>query len=880
MKIFKLPLAGLLFCTAPLLAGCGTSDKPEAPVSLTWEMGTGNAEPGYYENSFVLKNISGAPLPRNWTIYYSQLPRNVKQIGNPAVKVEPVNGNFFKMYPTESFTPLAPGDSMRITFLCSYKIDRNSHAPEGTYWVATADGKESSPLPVTLNTLVLPSPESLPGYPDATKIYESNLRLENVSALQPWDILPSVKKATPAEGAVVLDGKVALAYPDAYAVEARLLKEKLSALYGLEVVDKAPVTIALETLADKAKAVNDEYYDMVIDSDRIKISAATPHGVFNGTQTLLAMLKGKEAPYRLDAMSVEDYPDLLYRGQMIDIARNFTTVDNLKKLVDVFASYKMNVLHFHFSDDEAWRLEIPGLEELTAVGSRRGHTTDESRCLYPCYDGGYDPDAATVGNGYYSREDFIGLLRYAAERHIRVIPEIESPGHARAAIVSMKARYNKYKDTDVEKAAEYLLSEPEDTSRYASVQYYTDNVINVAMPSTYRFMEKVIQELAAMYREAGVPLATVHLGGDEVARGVWLGSPKCQALMKEKGMTKPHDLAEHFITQMADIMQRNGLKFSGWQEVALGHTEEAHRQLRTQAAGVYCWNTVPGYDEVVYQIANNGYPVILCNVGNFYMDMAYNGHPDERGLDWGGYVDESVSFSMLPFSIYRSLRTDGAGNPVDLDMAYNGHPDERGLDWGGYVDESVSFSMLPFSIYRSLRTDGAGNPVDLDAAEKGKTVLTAEGRKNILGVQGQLFAETIRSFNGVEYLLFPKIMGLAERGWNAYPAWEELRGAQEQQAFNKALALYYEKISDMEMPYWARNGINFRLPHPGLLVKDGKLYANVAIRGAEIRYTTDGSEPDAQSALWEAPVPCHAPVVKAKTFCQGKESLPITLKTE
>ena len=198
------------------------------------------------------------------------------------------------------------------------------------------------------------------------------------------------------------------------------------------------------------------------------------------------------------------------------------------------------------------------------------------------------------------------------------------------------------------KATEYLLSEPEDTSRYESVQYYTDNVINVALPSSYRFMEKVIRELAAMYKEAGVPLSTVHLGGDEVAHGVWLGSPKCMALMKEKGMTKPHDLAEYFITQMADIMQKNGLKFSGWQEVALGHTEEAHRQLKSQAAGVYCWNTVPGYEEVVYRIANDGYPVILCNVGNFYMDMAYNGHPDERGLDWGGYVDEAVSFSMLP----------------------------------------------------------------------------------------------------------------------------------------------------------------------------------------------------------------------------------------
>lgn len=545
------------------------------------------------------------------------------------------------------------------------------------------------------------------------------------------------------------------------------------------------------------------------------------------------MLKGKQTPYLLEAVSIRDYPDLAYRGQMIDIARNFTAPENLKKLVDIFASYKLNVLHFHFCDDEAWRLEIPGLEELTAVGSRRGHTTDESQCLYPCYDGGYDPDAKTVGNGYYSREEFIDLLKYAAERHVRIVPEIESPGHARAAIVSMKARYNKYFETDPGKATEYILSEPEDTSRYVSVQYYTDNVMNVALPSTYRFMEKVIQELNAMYQEAGLSLYTVHLGGDEVPRGVWMGSPKCQELMKEKGMTKAHDLSEYFITQMADVMQKNGLKFSGWQEVALGHTEEAHQQLRGQAAGVYCWNTVPGSDEVVYQTANNGYPVILCNVGNFYMDMAYNGHPDERGLDWGGYVDESVSFSMLPFSIYRSLRVDMAGNPIDLNNA-----------------------------------------------EKGKTALTEIGKKHIMGVQGQLFAETIRSFDGVEYLLFPKILGLAERGWNAHPAWENLSDIREEQAFNQALALYYEKISKSEMPYWAKNGINFRLPQPGLLVKDGNLYANVAIDGAEVRYTTDGSEPTAQSTLWKEPVKCGSLVVKAKTFYQGKESLTIILNVE
>ena len=576
--------------------------------------------------------------------------------------------------------------------------------------------------------------------------------------------------------------------------------------------------------------MDDRGSDVHVHRDRTR---ADPHGIFNGTQTLLSMLKDKQTPYLLEAVSIRDYPDLAYRGQMIDIARNFTAPENLKKLVDIFASYKLNVLHFHFCDDEAWRLEIPGLEELTAVGSRRGHTTDESQCLYPCYDGGYDPDAKTVGNGYYSREEFIDLLKYAAERHVRIVPEIESPGHARAAIVSMKARYNKYFETDPGKATEYMLSEPEDTSRYVSVQYYTDNVMNVALPSTYRFMEKVIQELNAMYQEAGLSLYTVHLGGDEVPRGVWMGSPKCQELMKEKGMTKAHDLSEYFITQMADVMQKNGLKFSGWQEVALGHTEEAHQQLRGQAAGVYCWNTVPGSDEVVYQTANNGYPVILCNVGNFYMDMAYNGHPDERGLDWGGYVDESVSFSMLPFSIYRSLRVDMAGNPIDLNNA-----------------------------------------------EKGKTALTEIGKKHIMGVQGQLFAETIRSFDGVEYLLFPKILGLAERGWNAHPAWENLSDIREEQAFNQALALYYEKISKSEMPYWAKNGINFRLPQPGLLVKDGNLYANVAIDGAEVRYTTDGSEPTAQSTLWKEPVKCGSLVVKAKTFYQGKESLTIILNVE
>ena len=172
----------------------------------------------------------------------------------------------------------------------------------------------------------------------------------------------------------------------------------------------------------------------------------------------------------------------------------------------------------------------------------------------------------------------------------------------------------------------------------------------------------------------------------------------------------------------------------------------------------------------------------------------------------------------------------------------------------------------------------AGNPVNLDIAEKGKTTLTALGKERIVGVQAQLFAETIREFQWVEYYIFPKILGLVERGWNTHPAWEKLSGEKEQQAFNRDLALFYSKVSDREMPYWASRSINFRLPHPGLCIKEGMLYANTPIRGGEIRYTTDGTEPTLHSELWQAPVACDATTVMAKLFYLNKESVTSTLK--
>lgn len=816
-------------CLLLMMAGGCTPVKKKAPVSLTWQMSTRDVGKGWYENSFVLKNNSDAPLTGDWAIYFSQHPRKIQQDDDAPVRVQVVNATHCKMTPAEGYAALAPGDSLSVVYRCRGEVPNRSMIPESPYWVVGADGEEQQPLAVSLMTSPLPTAVSQNA--SAGVLYESNRRILAAMSDEEMavEVIPAVKQAVRGEGVLQLQGRVAVETHADFSTESRLLQEKLISLYGLQVDASADVRITLQYLPEKAVAVNEEYYELTVSPAGVCIAAATAHGVFNGTQTLLALLKGQQSPYVLSAVAIKDYPDLLYRGQMLDIARNFVPVTDVKKLIDVLASYKLNTFHFHFSDDEGWRLEIPGLEELTDVSSRRGHTMDETDCLYPAYDGHYDPLALTTGNGYYTREAFIDLLRYAAERHVNVIPEIESPGHARAAIVAMKARYRKYMATDSVKACEYLLNDWQDSSVYRSAQWYTDNVMNVALPSTYRFMEKVIAEVKQMYVEAGVPLVAVQIGGDEVANGAWMGSPKCKELMQAKSMTQPRELSEYFVKRVIDCLAKQHIPFGGWQEVAMGRSKETDAYLSEHASGIYCWKTTTkdGMDEIVYKMANKGYPVILCNVTNFYMDLAYEEHPDEPGHYWGGYVNEAKSFSALPYSVYRSIRTNLMSDKEHLGT--------------------------------------------------GKTRLTEEGRKQIKGVQGTLFAETIRDYRWVEYYLFPKLMGLAERGWLASPAWETAEGEKEQQLFEQDLAFYYKRIAEREMPYWQLCGINYRLPYPGIRIENDTLYANTPIRGAEIRYTTDGTEPVETSMLWQSPVSCPASTVKAKLFCHDKQSVTVTV---
>jgi hexosaminidase len=379
----------------------------------------------------------------------------------------------------------------------------------------------------------------------------------------------------------------------------------------------------------------------------------------------------------------------------------------------------------------------------------------EEAYLLPSYDGNVEPDDMTsASNGHLSKEDYIEILKYAWERRIAVIPEFDTPGHSRAAIKAMEAYAKRTGDES------FLLSDKNDVSEYVSVQYYKDNALNVALPSTYRFIDVVFDNLIAYHKEAGVPLPAIHVGGDEVPHGAWVGSEPCQEIMAQRGWDNIELLKSYYIENVLDIAEARGVKISGWQELVMDLEDHVYERMKKNLYSVNFWHTGDGQEEYPYHYANDNVPVILSNMTNTYMDFAYTTDKTERGLSWGGFVDERRSFCLLPYDIYRSVRWSDHGKIRDI-------------------------ANLP----------------------DGKTQL--EKKENIVGVQAQLWTETVRSFDHVTSYIFPKVCGVFERAWNASPVWEGTTVADDP-AFMSALDKYYSTVVDHEMPYYEEQGVAYR----------------------------------------------------------------------
>src|SRR2546426_361912 len=433
-------------------------------------------------------------------------------------------------------------------------------------------------------------------------------------------------------------------------------------------------------------------------------------------------------------------------------------------------------------------------------------------------------DAPRFGyRGFISHADYVEIVGYASARHIEVIPEIEMPGHARAAITAMKAN------------EQYRLNDPEDRSVYTSVQGYPDNVMNPALESTYRFIERVVGDLAAMHREAGAPLRHIHMGGDEVPAGVWVGSPAVQAYMQAHGLTSVEDFWFVFYGRVEQILKAQGLLPSGWEEIAVRKTQrDGHRttipnpDFAARGWRAYVWNNVPGWgaEDLAYRLANGGYDVVLSPVTNFYFDLAWNQNPEETGLDWGGYIDLHKPFDFIPLDYYRNTRLDRRGNPLD------------------------------------------------PAVFAGKDRLTDYGRAHIMGIQGNLWSETLGAEGLVEYMLVPREFALAERAWAPDPDWARERDpAKSESRDRQAWSRLGNVVCQRELPRLDREvpGLNYRIPTPGLKLEGGAVRCSVELPGFTLRYTTDGSEPTVRSAVVRGPIPLRGTVRVAAFTTTGRK---------
>lgn len=789
----------------------------QSPISVRWDMGKNDAKPGFYSSKFVIKNVSGNSLESNWMFFFNQFSRRLELDPTCPVDIEEISTTYYQVKPNERYSTLAAGDSLVIDMMMKGKFVNLWYAPAGGHLVLNGDTK--NPIAVKIERSELNQPgqwSATDEYPDGNKVYAFNEFVnKGVASTMPFDILPTPKQVLFDDkgGEVRIPNLVSFKAPPfmlARKQDFGRVKNFLSnnlQYQGIHVMEDCPFVI--EARVDRSMSENNEYYEMEVTDSCIVINGTTDIAVLNGAKTLVAALSHSKRN-TLPLCKIVDEPDLSYRGFMVDIARNFYGLDQIKCLIDLLALYKINTIQFHFADDEAWRVEIPGLPELTQVASRRGCTLDELKDGYlaQIFDGNGNPnDLSQSANGYLTREQFIDLLKYANARGIKIIPEIDTPGHSRAAIVAMKYRYNHFAESNLKKAQEYMLWDPDDKGGYKSIQAYGNNVLNPAIEGTYRFLEKVVRELGKMYHSADLKLDIVHLGGDEVASGCWDNSPAVKALMAKEKMKDTHVMMEHYIDRISDMLMRKGIKIEGWQEVALNHSDEFNKRVAPRFAGVNAWSTIGSRIEVPYKVANAGYPTILSNVDNFYMDMGYSWHQYEQGLHWGGAVNEFDSWRAQPWNLYG------------------------------------------------------------DKAE-GKTKLVK--RENIIGVQAQLWGETLRRYSEVEMLVVPKIFGLVERGWNATPAWTG-----DDNAMAQARAQYNANIGTWELPMLSKRGYNFHIAQPGIIIKDGNLLANAQYSQAQVRYTFDGSEPTLASPLWSAPVkvPANCKLVKAKTFYLGKQSV-------
>lgn len=368
-----------------------------------------------------------------------------------------------------------------------------------------------------------------------------------------------------------------------------------------------------------------EGYHLAIYPKMIKITAGSHQGLFYGIQTLIQLIENSENGW-LASMEITDEPRFEWRGLMLDVSRHFFMVEEVKKLIDQMAEYKFNTLHLHLTDDQGWRIEIKSLPELTRVGAWRVPRYGLWWERKPAEEN----EPATLG-GFYTQEQIRDLVNYASSRHIRILPEIDIPGHSLAAIA----------------AYPWLSTTKLDYSVNPGSQFYTveDNALSPIKEETYQFLDKVLSEVAELF-----PFEYIHIGGDECFKGFWENDSATQLFMKEQGIKDVLELQSYFIKRVQKIVHTKGKKMIGWDEMLEGGL--------APDATVMSWRGMQG--GIV--AAQAGHKVVMSPNSHAYLDL-YQGDPAIEPPTYSMLRLNTVySFNPVPDQIDPALILGGQGN--------------------------------------------------------------------------------------------------------------------------------------------------------------------------------------------------------------------------
>jgi hexosaminidase len=463
-------------------------------------------------------------------------------------------------------------------------------------------------------------------------------------------IIPEPLSVIQGKGSYTLPAAITIAAPatEEAGWVVSTLKTQLANATGknISALNAASATITLQTASGEAASLGTEGYRLTVNAKGIVISAAAPAGWFYGVQTLFQLLPKeienktpvKNITWKIPYVTIMDKPRFGWRGLMFDVSRHFFTKQEVKQFIDDMVRYKYNLLHLHLTDDEGWRIEIKGFPRLTTVGA--WNVKKEG------YFGTFPtpaPNEPKNYGGFYTQDDIRELVKYAKERFVNILPEVDVPGHSLATVVS----YPELSGTP-DMAKQYQVRSGEEIMDWSHGNPPTAMVNNTLSPvkeNVYQFLDQVITQLADLF-----PFPYIHLGGDECPKNYWEKDPEVQALMKKQGLKNMDEVQSYFEKRVEKLVSAKGKKMIGWDEILHGGL--------APGAAVMSWQGMKGGIEAAQQ----KHEVVMTPTTFAYIDYMQGDAATEPRVYATLRLKKSYEFEPVPTGVSAEYIKGGQGN--------------------------------------------------------------------------------------------------------------------------------------------------------------------------------------------------------------------------